>query len=660
MPINRQWTYLVAVLELPDYKVPEEPRGTVLLEGESTPIISRIVGSFDPAKTHHASSSSSVYQASCGTEVIYSYYPFISADAIHQILLEDLHYLERLGCYRLPSRPSLDEFVKAYFRYVHPHQPILDEGDFWRAYTRPLASSRKTFSIFVFQAMLFAACTFVPFSTIDRLGFSSFQTARATFYRRAKALFHIDSNRDTLSSAQGALLLTYYVSASDAKVNSHWLSNAICLAKLADAHQSEGLKTTSIERRTQLKRLWCCCLLRDRILALGLSRPMQIDGDEDVLFGVEDRLLHATTKDSMVYESSTISNLMKSFTSLCDLAASLRQTLKILPLHCTGPISAEVETTLSRVQACSEQLDHWFTEAKASCHMDGLADDAVTLHNNVIYVYYHSAKIGLWNHANYVSSTHGCAVHVKFSHGHREVEAAIHGIDANLQQIAEHNLLQFMPVTIVAYIAMPLVWHISNVKLNRQGHSASSRKRLSVYLTALNILKERYEGVDRVLSHIRQVVTYLDTRDDTLFSQSSHDRGLGESVPTSMDGANILTCMPQFFLRIMVIVQLALAQGQYPEENELPTSLGSPTGNPTHSMCTCVSDDWSLPDLGDAFEAITDSTPLGGTPRSDQAENMCFDGDAAEKTNALASTIEFDDFFNLSYDAHCRNTDSIG
>lgn len=94
-----------------------------------------------------------------GADVMYSYYPFVSADGMHQLNHEDLQYLERLGCYRLPSRHLLDEFVNAYFCHVHSHMPLLDEGDFRLAYNSKSSSSpRTTTSIFLLQAMLFAAC----------------------------------------------------------------------------------------------------------------------------------------------------------------------------------------------------------------------------------------------------------------------------------------------------------------------------------------------------------------------------------------------------------------------------------------------------------------------------------------------------------------------
>ncbi|EXJ74868.1 uncharacterized protein A1O5_01564 [Cladophialophora psammophila CBS 110553] len=580
-----------------------------------------------------------------GADVIYSYYSFLSADAISQLVLEDVQYLERLGCYRLPSRASLDEFVKAYFRYIHPHQPILDEGDFWRAYTSTSAMQTMTISIFVFQAMLFAACSFVPFSIIDQLGFGDFQTARATFYRRAKALFHLDSYRDTLFSAQGALLLTQYVSASDAKINTYWLSNAIYFARSANVHRHNGFNKASLQRWTQLERLWCCCLLRDRLLALGLRRPMQIDPGEGILSEVEENILHTKAEESMVYDTNTKQALTRSFSMFCGLAALLRQALGILSLDPSFSGSGEMATPIDKVKACSEHLDQWFAKAKASSPIDGSVDKSVMLQNNIAYIYYHSAKMALWNHATYVSITKGCPVHIEFPAGGREVETAIHGIDASLQQIAEHRMLSFMPIAIVAHIAMPLVWHILTIKLDRQLQLANTRKRLSVYLSALNVLKERYEGVDRVLNHIRQIVTCLDAH-ETPRSLPLDIHALGDFLPNDSDRAESFTSLPRFFLRTMLIVEQALAKGQYPEEHELPRPLASPGGSNAHCACTCISNEcWDLPDLGDAFDAMLETTFPANAAESKRAENPYSDGGITiQKPESLESTADLDEF----------------
>jgi hypothetical protein len=46
----------------------------------------------------------------------------------------------------------------------------------------------------------------------------------------------------------------------------------------------------------------------------------------------------------------------------------------------------------------------------------------------------------------HISITKGCLVHLELSAAWREVEDAIRGIDASLQQIADHDMLSFMPI----------------------------------------------------------------------------------------------------------------------------------------------------------------------------------------------------------------------
>ncbi|KIW77615.1 hypothetical protein Z517_10061 [Fonsecaea pedrosoi CBS 271.37] len=581
---------------------------------------------------------------------MYSYYPFLSADAVHQLLLQDLQYLEKLGCYQVPARASVDEFVKAYFRYIHPQLPILDEGEFWRAYTETSSAPTRTISIFVFQAMLFAACSFFPFSILERLGFPNFRTARAAFYRRAKALFHVDSYRSNLCSAQGALLITYYVSASDPQANTQWLSSAISLARTINAHRQNLLGEASVQRRSVLQRLWCCCLVRDRILALALRRPLQIGAEKEILAGDGARILRAETAQSIVYDFPTKLALATSFCALCKLAILSSQVLCILSLDPSSPGSEEPTTITERVQDCAEDLDHWFAENLARYRVNSLADKFLNLQNNVISIYYHWTKIALWNHASYVAITKGCPLHVEASAGWREVKTAIHGIDTSLQRITDQDMLSFMPISIIAHIAIPVLRHILNIKLRQWEQSATARRRLEVYLAALNALKEKYEGVDQVLDYIRRIVTCLDAR--KMPPPSSRDVILAEKCPPSnnSDGVESLVGSPQVFLRAIVVIQIALSQGKYPEEHELPAlPVSSPAGSSTQSMCSCQSNEsCELPELGDTFDGLLDTTFITGALELIQTEDAYVDDAMVTgQPNSFMGEVDFDEFIDL-------------
>lgn len=164
---------------------------------------------------------------------------------------------------------------------------------------------------------------------------------------------------------------------------------------------------------------------------------------------------------------------------------------------------------------------------------------------------------------------------------------------------------------------MPLVWHILNIKLRRQGQLAHTRTRLGVYLAALNSPKERYEGVDRVLQHIRQVDVCVDSQGILRSVEALDSQYLDNFNPGCGEGVDTLTSLPQFLLRTMVTVQLALAHGKYPEEHELPPQLASSAGSNAQSTCKCVlNEKWHFPSLGDDFDAIVDVIPLTACPNS--------------------------------------------
>jgi hypothetical protein len=64
--------------------------------------------------------------------------------------------------------------------------PVLDEAGFWRTVRENGARSGSMLSLFVAQAILFAACPFASRRTIRECGFANCRKARAAFYRRAK------------------------------------------------------------------------------------------------------------------------------------------------------------------------------------------------------------------------------------------------------------------------------------------------------------------------------------------------------------------------------------------------------------------------------------------------------------------------------------------
>jgi hypothetical protein len=93
--------------------------------------------------------------------ILFSFYPFLELDIQPHVFSDDVNFLESQGCFRVPTQPVLDEFMREYFLHVHPSLPIINERNVWEMYThRAFNQSRSPrISLFVFQCMLFASCS---------------------------------------------------------------------------------------------------------------------------------------------------------------------------------------------------------------------------------------------------------------------------------------------------------------------------------------------------------------------------------------------------------------------------------------------------------------------------------------------------------------------
>lgn len=116
----------------------------------------------DPPAANELSSSTQSNSSASKLEVIFSYYSsFLDSESLANISSEDFKFLELKGCLHLPVRSILDNFIYAYFQYVHPCLPILNERDFWQIYLDDGQRSQnyKPIPLFILRAMIFASCS---------------------------------------------------------------------------------------------------------------------------------------------------------------------------------------------------------------------------------------------------------------------------------------------------------------------------------------------------------------------------------------------------------------------------------------------------------------------------------------------------------------------
>ncbi|KAF5980242.1 cutinase transcription factor 1 beta [Fusarium coicis] len=146
-------------------------------------------------------------------------YAFLQVPDTKDLLPQDLAFLVSQGCFVVPQRAALDDFLRQYFLHVHPMLPILNEKDFWLSY-----------------------------NSVDN---------------------DVDVEKSCIAIAQASLLLahTHLIPrciAGNKPLGSIWLGIAISYARVAKAHCYSSLrpnKDTEVAKvqklRNTLKRLWC-------------------------------------------------------------------------------------------------------------------------------------------------------------------------------------------------------------------------------------------------------------------------------------------------------------------------------------------------------------------------------------------------------------------
>lgn len=90
--------------------------------------------------------------------VVYCSYSFLTISNMFYVPAQDVRFLDKEDCFRLPARSILDQAIQQYFLHVHPLLPMLSEADFWEAYYSPAPEETKKTSLLLIQAMLFVSC----------------------------------------------------------------------------------------------------------------------------------------------------------------------------------------------------------------------------------------------------------------------------------------------------------------------------------------------------------------------------------------------------------------------------------------------------------------------------------------------------------------------
>jgi hypothetical protein len=130
-----------------------------------------------------------------------------------------------------PSPAICEALLQAYFEWFHPLFPILDRSRVQNDYLD------ETISPLLLQAMLFIGVSLCSDSALNTTGFSNRYKAKGLFYQRAKEIYDVGWETDTMIKLQSIFLLSFWRGGpTEERDVRYWLGTATDLAQKKGMH----------------------------------------------------------------------------------------------------------------------------------------------------------------------------------------------------------------------------------------------------------------------------------------------------------------------------------------------------------------------------------------------------------------------------------------
>ncbi|PBP21124.1 fungal specific transcription factor domain-containing protein [Diplocarpon rosae] len=259
--------------------------------------------------------------------------------------LVDIEHLYAKGSLSVPATMVRNALLRAYCEWVHPYMPILELHHVLGVINDETGRSGQM-SLLLFQAML---------------------------------LYDLDYEVDRISLIQSLLLMTYwYESPDDPKDTWHWMGVAISLGHTIGLHRDPDGSSLQPAKQKLWKRIWFSCLMRDRLVALGMRRPTRIkETDYNV---------------PMLEESDFETDALPAHITIIGPECTLLRDVEAL--RQLKRTRGKLER-LDEVEACDVKLRRWFGDLDATSRYQGNAprgssEPSLFLHCSLLHMIYYT------------------------------------------------------------------------------------------------------------------------------------------------------------------------------------------------------------------------------------------------------------------------------
>ncbi|KAJ5245809.1 Transcription factor [Penicillium chermesinum] len=527
---------------------------------------------------------------------------FLCSQGLKEIPPEDVTFLWSKGSLSFPDRESTAEFLDLYFKKVHPLLPVVDEVHIWHVFEGNVPDK---LSLFVFQSILFAACQFVSLDTIQKCGYYDKRDARKQLFDKSRLLFDFNVETKPSAKAQGAVLLTHYLSGATPQAQSFWLTRAIENAMIMEG-QSSAVAENVIE--SMKRRIWWSILLRDRSICIGLRRRPQVTSIN--LHACRDCLTEEDFEhemhDSRAYDRQTKQAILSSLLELCHLAVLLTDLASLIFAPRVSPAvsytAEEFSALMGTVEKIKQSLLVWYESAESAKPPPRPTKqqvyDPTAVLRSLTLMYYRCAQIDL---------AHYCALAIEeypslspemyqtaiIGTG-RDLKAGVDGLTEIIEYFSLNGHGESLPLSVLAYTGMPLILAAIDLKLSSTREDIAQReKRLNCLSGIIRHSETLFDVTDFVAAGTNYLLQLAYWITQNLFlSGSRSPLGTGNRVSTG-DGDLALSLphihqskvvissrakswldafikYPRAYLFISTSVDHYLSVGRMPYGNDLP------------------------------------------------------------------------------------------
>lgn len=477
---------------------------------------------------------------------------------------EDIDYLAAKGALSIPDVTLRNELLKAYIHYVHTYMPLLDLEEFLQTIVQNDGIHR--ISLLLFQAVMFAGMAFVDMKHLQAAGYQTRKAARKIFFQRARLLYDFDYEVDRISLVQSLLLMTYwYETPDDQKDTWHWMGVSLSLAHTIGLHRDPGNSRMDLRRQRMWKRIWWSTYTRDRLIALGMRRPMRVkDDDCDVpMLTLDDFEFQSFSPEivQMVGDSEILQNvshqreLALMFIEKAKLCLGVSHVLSAQYSVLSHKFGGTMETTMMlvpkkstaesfEVRRCDQELEDWLANLPVETQYAPSGGAKLSEAQEVLHS--HRALLKM------VYLTTSSALH------RPQVLPAIPypSMDAELQELSRNkvrfaaveitniaqdlhilDLTRYYPTTGVTVLLPAVIIHLLDIKSSDPSVRMTSLQRFYQCMRILQRLREIYASADFATSFLEAAIRKAGIQ-LTVAPQDVHSSSRSRSQKQSASNSN--------------------------------------------------------------------------------------------------------------------------